>query len=87
MVELTEKLLKIANGEFQPGDLPFKLKCAIVLVGAGAGVLAACATPGGLIALPAAVLAGSSIAGAVATGLTALRGWGCSPPSPGQQPA
>ncbi len=82
IVELGEKLARIARGEFEPGDFLKALKCAIAVVGAGALVLAACAGPGALIVLPAAVTAGAGIGGAVATGIATIRGWNCARPAP-----
>lgn len=58
------------------------MKCAVVMAGVGAAVLAACAGPGALIALPAAVVAGAGIGGAAASGIAANKGWNCSPPRP-----
>lgn len=86
IAEIAQKLHRLSAGEFTRGDIPQALKCAIVMAGVGAGVLAACAGPGALIALPAAVVAGAGIGGSVATGIAAIKGWSCQPP-PGPQPA
>jgi hypothetical protein len=82
MVELSEKLARLAEGRFEPGDFRLTLKCAITAIGVGALVLAACAGPGALIVLPAAVVAGAGIGGAVVTGVAALTGWNCARPTP-----
>jgi hypothetical protein len=79
---LAEKLARIAAGEFEPGDIRLTLKCAITFAGVGALVLAACASPGALIVLPAAVTAGAGIGGAVVTGVATIRGWSCVKPRP-----
>jgi hypothetical protein len=86
ILEIAKKLKQLAAKEFTSGDIPQALKCAILMAGIGAGVLAVCAGPGALIALPAAVVAGASIGGSVATGLAAIRGWNCLPP-PEARPA
>jgi hypothetical protein len=86
ILEIAQKLDRLSSGGFTRGDIPQALKCAIVMAGVGAGVLAACAGPGALIALPAAVVAGAGIGGSVATGIAAIKGWSCQPPL-GPQPA
>lgn len=86
ILKIAEKLDRLAAREFTSGDIPRALKCAILMAGAGATVLSVCAGPGALIALPAAVVAGAGIGGSVATGIAAIRGWNCLPPSK-EQPA
>jgi hypothetical protein len=90
ILKIAEKLDQLSKKEFTSGDIPPRLKCAILMAGVGAMVLSVCAGPGALIALPAAVVAGASIGGSVATGIAAIRGWNCLPPPqppPGPQPA
>jgi hypothetical protein len=77
IVELAEKLKRIADGEFQQGDFPRILKCAIILVGLGASALSIAAGPGAIIALPAAVVTGCGLGGVAASGIAGVLGWGC----------
>jgi hypothetical protein len=86
ILEIAQKLDQLAAGEFTSGDIPRALKCAVLMAALGAGVLTACASPGALIVLPAAVFAGAGIGGSVATAIVALKKWDCGPP-PGSQPA
>jgi hypothetical protein len=77
IVELAEKLKRVADGEFEQGDFRINLKCAIIVVGLGSAALAVCATPGFLIALPAAVVGGAGLGGIAASGIAAIKGWSC----------
>lgn len=72
MVMLAQKLERIASGEFQPGDLSRPFKRALLVVGAGGGLVSVLAGPGALIVLPAAIVAGSGVTGVVATLIAGL---------------
>lgn len=75
--QLATKLQALSQGEFTPGDIPQRLKCAVLVAGIGASALAFCASPGALIALPVAVVTGAGLGGIAASGLAAIRGWDC----------
>lgn len=76
MVLLTAKLEKIAAGEFEGGDLRRFFKCALLVVAAGAAVMSV-VTGAGLVVLPAAVMAGSGVAGVAASSVIGWNGWSC----------
>jgi hypothetical protein len=86
MALLTRKLERIAEGKFESGDLRRFFKCALLVVAAGAGVMSVVAS-GGLVVLPAAVLAGSGAAGLAASTLIGWNGWDCKKGGPGPEPA
>ena len=58
MAALAAKLEKVAAGEFEAGDISRFYKCALFIVGAGAGLMSV-VSGAGLIVLPAAWVAGS----------------------------
>jgi hypothetical protein len=66
------KLHQLAESGFAPGDMGGRLKCAILLVGAGASLVGLILTPAGVI--PGTVVAG---AGILISTLASARGWNC----------
>ena len=69
---LMGKLLQLQNDGYSPGDIGGRLKCAILLVGAGASLI-------GLLIAPTAPVPGVVLGGAgiLLSTLAAANGWSC----------
>jgi hypothetical protein len=70
--ELTEKLRQLRENGYAPGDLGRRLKCAILLAGAGASLV-------GLVIAPVAPIPGVVVgaAGLLVSTLASANGWSC----------
>jgi hypothetical protein len=65
MAELTQKLVRIAEGKFEPGDLKRWVKRALLIVGAAAGLLVAISVPGAIV-IPVGLTVGAGVVTVVA---------------------
>lgn len=68
--EIAAKLLRISEGQFELGDWGVKVKKALLIVAAAAGLLVAVSVPGA-IAIPVALAAGAGVVSVVAGTLVA----------------
>lgn len=70
IADITAKLLRITEGEYEPGDWSRKVKRALLIVTAAAGVLAAITIPGAIV-VPVLLSAGAGVVSVVAGSLVA----------------
>jgi hypothetical protein len=83
MAALTRKLVRIAEGKFEPGDLSRRMKRSLLIVGLGACLLLAISVPGAIV-IPLGLEVGAGIVGAVAAFVVA---WDSLPLEPPPAPA
>jgi hypothetical protein len=70
IADITVKLLRISEGRYEPGDWGRRVKRALLIVAAAAGVLAAISIPGALV-IPVALSAGAGVVAVVSSALVA----------------
>lgn len=70
IAEITAKLLRISEGQFELGDWGVRVKKALLIVAAAAGLLVAVSVPGA-IAIPVVLTAGAGVVSVVAGALVA----------------
>jgi hypothetical protein len=70
IAEITAKLLRISEGGYELGDWGLKVKKALLIVAAAAGVLVAVSVPGAIV-IPVALSAGAGVVSVVSATLVA----------------
>ena len=71
IADITAKLLRISEGGYEPGDWSLKVKKALLITCAAAGLLVAVTAPPGLLVMGAGVIGGATIVSVVAGALLA----------------
>lgn len=70
IADITAKLLRISEGRYEPGDWGPKVKKALLIVAAAAGLLVAVSVPGALV-IPVALSVGAGVVAVVSSALVA----------------